>query len=529
MLLLSAISLLAILSVARALPPPRPGTPAFVRPRPSIPHLEAPSEELPVVSRNGTQLPAYTKTYYFNQLIDHNNPSLGTFRQQYWHTYEFYEPGGPIILSTPGEVDASGYTSYLTNSTLNGRIAQQLNGSTIVLEHRFFGNSNPYPDLSVQSFRVHTVQQAISDLAYFAQNVQLPMPGGDKVAPGKAPWILIGGSYAGALTSYAMKKHNSKSDVFYAGYASSAVVQATVDFWGYFEPIRQSMPANCSADVQAVIAHVDSVLASNDSSQINTLKSTFGLQGLSHNDDFAAALQQNFFTWQNLQLDSGPNGDFFKFCDALEVKNGVSAPASGWGLDYALQAWGSFWKNTFYEQICGSDDNDLCLGTYDSTNPYWSYTYAPNAGRSWQWLTCNEFGFNFDGAPASQPTIASRFVKAVWSERQCGYHFPGAFGSNSVVASPNAVGLNNLYQGWNTTAQRLIFANGIRDPWREATVAADGTTNAGSDMQPHLLSDGFHCSDLLVREGAASAKVKSVQDSAVSYMAKWIAEWKPTA
>ena len=48
-------------------------------------------------------------------------------------------------------------------------------------------------------------------------------------------------------------------------------------------------------------------------------------------------------------------------------------------------------------------------------------------------------------------------------------------------------------------------------------------------MQPHLLSDGFHCSDLLVREGAASAQIKSVQDTALSYMAKWIAEWKPTA
>lgn len=75
-----------------------------------------------------------------------------------------------------------------------------------MLEHRFFGNSNPYGDLSVQSFRVHTVQQAVADLAYFAENVQLPMPGGDEVAPGKAPWILIGGSYAGALTSYTMHK-----------------------------------------------------------------------------------------------------------------------------------------------------------------------------------------------------------------------------------------------------------------------------------------------------------------------------------
>ena len=139
----------------------------------------------------------------------------------------------------------SGYTSYLTNATINGRIAQELNGSTIVLEHRFFGESNPYSDLSVQSFRVHTVQQAIDDLVYFAQNVQLPMPGGDQVAPGKAPWILVGGSCAGALTSYTLTKYvyplligcllgdvliraSSQPGVFTAGYASSAVVQAIV-------------------------------------------------------------------------------------------------------------------------------------------------------------------------------------------------------------------------------------------------------------------------------------------------------------
>lgn len=47
----------------------------------------------PVTSRNGTVLPPYDTTYYFDQLIDHKNPSLGTFKQRYWHTYEFYEPG----------------------------------------------------------------------------------------------------------------------------------------------------------------------------------------------------------------------------------------------------------------------------------------------------------------------------------------------------------------------------------------------------------------------------------------------------
>ena len=153
---------------------------------------------------------------------DHNNPELGTFQQRYWHTYEFYEEGesmaanvfssrahrnalgGPIILSTPGEGNADGYDGYLTNRTINGLIAQQQNGSTIVLEHRFYGYSNPYPDLTVNSLKVHTIQQAIDDLVYFAENVKLPMPNGDQVGPDNAPWILVGGSYSGALTSWTL-------------------------------------------------------------------------------------------------------------------------------------------------------------------------------------------------------------------------------------------------------------------------------------------------------------------------------------
>lgn len=64
-------------------------------PRPSAPKVGAPTveESGPVTSRNGTTLPPYNTTYYFEQLIDHNNPSKGTFKQRYWHTYEFYERG----------------------------------------------------------------------------------------------------------------------------------------------------------------------------------------------------------------------------------------------------------------------------------------------------------------------------------------------------------------------------------------------------------------------------------------------------
>jgi len=60
---------------------------------PGIPFIEVERSQTPVVSRNGTVLPPLNKTYEFDQLIDHNDPSRGTFKQRFWHTYQFYEPG----------------------------------------------------------------------------------------------------------------------------------------------------------------------------------------------------------------------------------------------------------------------------------------------------------------------------------------------------------------------------------------------------------------------------------------------------
>ena len=89
------VPLVLLLACVTGLPSHAKG-PALMPPRPSIPHVDNPLEGLSVVSRNGTQLPDYAHVYYFSQLIDHTNPSLGTFKQRYYHTYEFYEPGASL-------------------------------------------------------------------------------------------------------------------------------------------------------------------------------------------------------------------------------------------------------------------------------------------------------------------------------------------------------------------------------------------------------------------------------------------------
>ena len=110
------------------------------------------------------------------------------------------------IVSSRVDLFALGLWPYLTNQTIIGQIAQQEHGAGVLLEHRFFGLSNPYPNLTDASLSVLTVQQSIDDLEYFVNNVKLAMPGGDNVKPDTAPWILVGASYAGALTAWTMQK-----------------------------------------------------------------------------------------------------------------------------------------------------------------------------------------------------------------------------------------------------------------------------------------------------------------------------------
>lgn len=75
---------------------------------------------------------------FFDQLLDHSNPELGTFKQRFWYGTEFWKgPGSPIILFNAGEDNAAGANeSYTTNSTLSGRYAQENGGAVIILEHR---------------------------------------------------------------------------------------------------------------------------------------------------------------------------------------------------------------------------------------------------------------------------------------------------------------------------------------------------------------------------------------------------------
>ena len=119
------------------------------------------------------------------------------------------------------------------------------NGLGVILENRYYGQSFPFntsttdelayltteqsqlcPDSSLRRVDVSLKILAIADNAYFAQHAIFPGIRGNLTAPG-TPWILYGGSLAGAQTAFSIKAYG---DILYGGIASSGIIKTVLAY-----------------------------------------------------------------------------------------------------------------------------------------------------------------------------------------------------------------------------------------------------------------------------------------------------------
>ena len=122
---------------------------------------------------------------HFEQYIDHDNPDFGTFSQRYWYNATHWKgPGSPVVIFTPGEVAATGYEGYLTESAITGMIAKEVGAAVLLVEHRYWGTSTPYTEQTTKALQFHNLDQAVADFVRFARTVKLPF---DKNGTSNAP------------------------------------------------------------------------------------------------------------------------------------------------------------------------------------------------------------------------------------------------------------------------------------------------------------------------------------------------------
>ncbi|EAA29065.1 hypothetical protein GE21DRAFT_9703 [Neurospora crassa] len=484
----------------------------------------------------------------FDQLIDHNTPELGTFKQRFWYGFQYWKgPGSPIILVNPGEQAADGFNkSYLSDQRLAGWMAKDMGAAVVIMEHRYWGNSSPFDELTVKNLQYLTLENSLKDINYFAEHIDLPFDKTNGSKPANAPWIFSGGSYSGALAGWLEALYPG---TFWAYHGTSGVVETLGHFWTYFVPVLEATPQNCTKDLTAVIDYVDSVLLHGTPKAKRELKSKFKLQNLT-DADFASAIESGPWSWQSTQFYSekitGYN-PYYRFCDYVEnvwpnSTNKVPGPL-GVGIKKALDGYAKWFVEESLPGTCESsgydafkgEDNVLCFQNQNASNPIFHDLSVDNAyNRQWNWFLCNEpFEWWQDGAPLGRPSIVSRLVDADYWRKQCPLWFPAEKGSNAtygIKQGKRAEDVNKWTGGWkHTNGTRIMQANGSLDPWRDVTLSSKfrpgGPFKGNKNHQVRVIEGGTHCSDFYGPNWSANEGIKKVAEEEVAQMGQWVADF----
>jgi pimeloyl-ACP methyl ester carboxylesterase len=132
---------------------------------------------------------ANAKQYSFTQVIDHDHPEAGTFSQRYWIFSEYASgPGAPVLFYLGQEGSAS-------SSPYSAKYAKELKAYIVIAEHRYYGDSSPVPDFSVENLRYLSVDQALRDFKAIQVDLQ------NTTLKDSKNWITLGGSYVGMLAA----------------------------------------------------------------------------------------------------------------------------------------------------------------------------------------------------------------------------------------------------------------------------------------------------------------------------------------
>lgn len=283
-----------------------------------------------------------------DRYLPHTN---ATFKQRYVFDDTYYKPGGPVYLYIGGETSIENRLTNLETGIIQ-ILMNATNGLGVIIENRYYGESWPYTNLTTDNLAYLTNEQTIADFAYFAQHAVFPGVGtandsaASLTAPG-TPWILYGGSLAGAQTAFAVKTYGES--VLYGGIAASAVIQVAVEYPEWYAPVQKYAPQDCVAIVNNIVDRLDGLVAANNTAAVRELQAVFGLDSLTDLRDFAKTIAYPVGgpfdypteTWQELSWQE-QDTTFWAFCSAV---TDVDAPANVTAVDAQMAKYtnGSAW------------------------------------------------------------------------------------------------------------------------------------------------------------------------------------------
>lgn len=467
------------------------------------------------------------------------------FNLRYYFDASHYKQGGPVIVLQGGETSAAGRLPYLQKGIV-AQLAEATGGIGVILEHRYYGTSFPTANLSTESLRFLTTEQALADQAYFAQNIVFPgLESMNLTAPG-TPYIAYGGSYAGAFVAFLRIQY---PDLYWGAISSSGVTEAIYDFWEYYEAVRKYGPPDCIDTQTKLINVMDNILRSGNNNTINQFKGAFNASSITYNDDFANMVSYSLGYWQSRNWDPEVNDPTFsEYCsnitnDTILYPDGTPSASTVSSL-IEIGGWGnesSKLTNRMLNMIGWNIENNVnsCDGSLDdcwgyhnaSADKYADKSLSNYGSLSWAYQYCTEWGFLQSGStvPQDRLSLISRLVSIPWNMLVCNNSFN--------ITSPPDVDRVNKYGGFNISYPRLAIIGGEADPWRAASPLAtldvpDRLNDTSTVSEPLILIPGavHHWDENGVFPNETTADlppppVRNAQVELAQAVQSWMSEW----
>ncbi|KAJ2819806.1 hypothetical protein GGI24_004675 [Coemansia furcata] len=449
-----------------------------------------------------------TATGWITQPVDHFGANNRTWRQQYMVNAEHYQPGGPIYLLTPGE---SGVSSMYTEETHFVSLASKTNGLMVAIEHRFFGNSNPMPDLSGASLKYLTLENTLEDFAHFIRVAKANSSSLFETAvSANSTIVFVGGSYGGALAAWMRAKY---PDLVTAAWASSAPVFNYIDFYQLDQALGRHLTARrCGEAFAQGVKDLDAILLSNNNSELDSVRKMFSMTADTA-QDIAAGVTSAITSTVNLPVML--NGDALDqsvcsfFQDTLApltaYSMAVSAAVHGYAMPQAIRPYRSMVMH-------GRETSVKNQGNVSLNQPF----------RSWYYICCTWFS-NWQVAPPKDSNITayrSQLVDREYWQDGC----QSSFGSN-VRPLTDVSKHNRKWLGMLEGVTNVYYTAGELDPWRDTTVATvDGTLLNNTSSAPiFVMSGATHTQDMQPDTIYDLNSVRMAKEMGDSLIKLWIA------
>lgn len=148
-------------------------------------------------------------------------------------------------------------------------MAEQFGGAIFALEHRFYGKSRPFDDLSTEHLKYLSSEQALHDLALFIASL-------DKISSvshnSLSKVIVVGGSYPGNLSAWFRLQF---PHLAFGSWASSAPVHAKSDYFEYDQIVGKQLGTKCGTPIQIVNRFLEQLFIDQDDDIIAQYKNMF--------------------------------------------------------------------------------------------------------------------------------------------------------------------------------------------------------------------------------------------------------------